>query len=36
MEKVPGKHLGEYDKMARPEQRRVQLAFLEAIWYASD
>jgi hypothetical protein len=33
-EKVPGKNLGEYDKMERSEQRRVQLAFLEAIWYA--
>ncbi|PWY96091.1 hypothetical protein BO94DRAFT_143955 [Aspergillus sclerotioniger CBS 115572] len=32
MEKVPGKELGEYNDMERSEQRRVQLAFLEAIW----
>jgi hypothetical protein len=34
MERVPGKNLGEYDQMEISEQCRVQLAFLEAIWYA--
>lgn len=34
MEKVPGKDLEGYFDMQESEHRCVQLAFLEAIWYA--